>query len=131
MIQDMEICLKDISGRSILLRERVAISDRVQQPILCYGHLLQAGWGISGSQQALVHDSVGAHIPVEIQNQSVVVQGTIRVLKESSADLDMSCVRAIQAEVMDHVVNGGVGWELDGRGCGVGRHFSHKHQDPW
>ena len=75
--------------------------------------------------------SLGAHIPVEMQNQSLVVQGTIRVLKESSADLDMSCVRAIQAEVMDHVVNGAVGWELDGRGCGVGRHFSHKHQDPW
>ena len=47
-MQDMEIRLKDISGRSILLRERVTISDKVNQPILCYGHLSQSGWGISG-----------------------------------------------------------------------------------
>ena len=44
-IQDMEIRLKDLSGRNIVLRERVAISDRVTQPIVCFGHLLESGWG--------------------------------------------------------------------------------------
>ena len=127
-VQDMEIRLKDISGRTILLRERVAISDKVNQPILCSGHLLQSGWGISGSQQALVHDSVGAHIPVEMQNQSLIVHGTIRALKECSEVPDNSCVRAIQAEVIDSVLNGAVGWELDSRGCGIGRHFAEKYK---
>ena len=39
-------------------------------------------------------------------------------------------VHAIQAEVNDDVVNGSVGWQLGPRGCGIGRHFDEKHQDP-
>ena len=65
-VQDMEITLEDMSGRTIHLKERVAVSNRVRQPILCFGHLLESGWGIDGSQQALVHSSVGAHIPVKL-----------------------------------------------------------------
>ena len=42
-VQDMEIRLKDLTGRTILLRERVAVSDKVGQPILCFGHLLESG----------------------------------------------------------------------------------------
>ena len=34
-VQDMEIRLKDTAGRTILLREKVALSDRVTQPIPC------------------------------------------------------------------------------------------------
>ena len=41
-VQDMEIRLKDTAGRTILMREKVVLSDRVTQPILCYGHLLGA-----------------------------------------------------------------------------------------
>ena len=44
-IQDMEIRLKDLSGRNILLRERVAISDRVTQPIVC----LDTFWKADGA----------------------------------------------------------------------------------
>ena len=40
-------------------------------------------------------------------------------------------VRAIQADVFDDkLVTGTVGWELDSRGCGTGRHFANKYQDP-
>ena len=48
-VQDMEIRLKDLTGRTILLRERVAVSDKVGQPILCFGHLLESGWGIDAN----------------------------------------------------------------------------------
>ena len=37
----------------------------------------------------------------------------------------------IQADVFDEkLVSGAVGWELDDRGCGIGRHFADRHQDP-
>lgn len=41
--QDIEVCLKDVTGRTIRLKETVAISDKVGQPIMCVGHLLQSG----------------------------------------------------------------------------------------
>ena len=43
-MRDVEITLMDETGKLVLLRERVAVSPHVSQPILCYGRLLQAGW---------------------------------------------------------------------------------------
>ena len=130
-IQDMEIRLRDLSGRNVLLRERVAISDRVTQPIVCFGHLLESGWGIDGAQQTLVHHSADARVPLELQNKSMVVRGTIRVMSEWIPADNSLHVRAIRADVFDEkLVSGTVGWELDERGCGTGRHFANKYQDP-
>ena len=75
-VQDMEIRLKDVSGSTVILRERVAVSKHVSQPILSFGRLLEGGWSIDGCQQALTHHA-GANIPVELQNKSLMVQGTI------------------------------------------------------
>ena len=128
-VQDMEIRLKDISGRNILLKECVAVSSRVHQPILSFGHLLQEGWTIDGKQQALTHH-LGAHIPVCLQNKSLMIQGTIRVMREECEPVDHFHVRAIEAAVSEDVLRGRVGWELNAEGCGIGRHFSDKFQDP-
>ena len=49
-------------------------------------------------------------------------------LHDLSGD-DSAYIRAIQADVDPSVVNGSVGWELDVRGCGVGRHFADRFQD--
>ena len=51
-VQDMQIRLRDISGKSVLLTERVAVSSMVHQPILCFGRLLENGWSVDGT-----HDS--------------------------------------------------------------------------
>jgi hypothetical protein len=129
-MQDMEIRLRDITGKAVLIRERVAVSSMVNQPILCFGRLLENGWCVDGQQQALTH-MAGAHIPIELQNKSMVVQGEIRMLREefSSSAGDFH-VRAIQADVMDYIVQGTVGWELDDLGRGIGRHFADRFQDP-
>ena len=127
-MQDMEIRLRDITGKAVLIRERVAVSSMVNQPILCFGRLLENGWCVDGQQQALTH-MAGAHVPIELQNKSIVVQGEIRMLREefasSAGDLH---VRASQA--MDYIVQGTVGWELDDFGRGIGRHFADRFQDP-
>ena len=40
-------------------------------------------------------------------------------------------MRAIQADVFDaKLLNGSIGWDLDERECGVGRHFADRHQVP-
>ena len=60
----------------------------------------------------------------------MVVCGTMRAIHEQLPGENVSCIRAIQAEVDPGIVNGAVGWELDLRGCGVGRHFANRCQDP-
>eukprot|EP00435_Cladocopium_sp_Y103_P024696 s2951_g6.t1 len=129
-MKDVEVKLHDVSGRAVILREKVAISDRVAQPILSYGHLLQCGWGIDADRQALVNNSAGVEVPVILQNQSIVVHGSVRMMQHVVDEATVLSVRAIQAEVNDDVLQGPVGWELDSRGCGIGRHFSEVHMDP-
>ena len=51
----LEIHLAYEAGRHIVLQEQVAISSFVQQPILCYGRLMQCGWGVGAADQSLVH----------------------------------------------------------------------------
>ena len=60
----------------------------------------------------------------------MVVRGTIRVMSEWIPADNSLHVRAVQADVFEKLVSGTVGWELDERGCGTGRHFANKYQDP-
>lgn len=128
--QDVEVCLRDVTGRTVRLKETVAVSDRVEQPIMCFGHLLQSGRGVDAQQHALVHSTTGTSIPVELQQKSMVVCGTIRAIHGQLTGDEDVYIRAIQAEIDPGVVNGAVGWELDARGCGAGRHFADRFQDP-
>lgn len=49
-VKDMEVRLKDITGRTVCLRERVALSSRVTQPIISFGHLMEGGWSIDARE---------------------------------------------------------------------------------
>ena len=40
--------LRDINGHEVLLKENVIMSSTVNQLILCYGRLVEHGWGING-----------------------------------------------------------------------------------
>ena len=115
-----------------MLRERVAVSDRVQQPILCLGKILQSGWGIQADEQVLTHHT-GLKIPIELQNQCVTVKGWIRVLTEVEQTGDDACrygIHAVKAEVMDELRRGPLGWNLGQFDVGIGRHCANAFQDP-
>ena len=64
-MRDIEVQMVDQTGGVVMLRERVAVSDRVQQPILCLGKILQSGWGIQADEQVLTHHT-GLKIPIEL-----------------------------------------------------------------
>ena len=42
-VRDVEVELMAADGRPVIFRERVVLSDKVSQPILCYGKLFQQG----------------------------------------------------------------------------------------
>ena len=46
-MKDIEVHLMDQHGRSVILKESVALSSQISQPILCFGHLMENGVHVS------------------------------------------------------------------------------------
>lgn len=70
--RDVEIYVRDMTGRDVCLRGRVTISDMVNQPILCYGKLMEQGWSLSAMEQTAERPPTSTtfrHEPLEY-NQS-------------------------------------------------------------
>ena len=131
-MRDVEVQLLDQSGKMVVIREHVAISDQIQQPILCFGKLLESGCGVCSREQVLTHPA-GVKIPIELQNKSMTVHGWIRVLGEKREDPDgmiYNSVCAVKATLREELEKGPIGWNLDETGCGVGRHYAECFQDP-
>ena len=122
----------DENGRLVTFREPGAVSSGVTQPILCFGKLLECGWGVDGTEQALSHPATGTKVPIELQNKSMMVRGWIRMVGAAVPSLDepASCVRAVKASVLPTIEHGPIGWQLDQFGLGIGRHYSDHFQDP-
>ena len=116
--------------KTVVLREKVAISSRVHQPILCFGRLLEQGFGIDGTSQTLVHPASNTEIPLQLQNRSMVVIGHVRVLNAEPCENIPEAVRAVRADVMDTLVQSPLGWTVNTAGYIVGRHLSANFQGP-
>jgi len=67
--------------RFVILKERVAISSKVTQPVLCFGHFLEHGFGIDGVEQALTHSNGSISIRLQMHNKNTGVLGHVRVLQ--------------------------------------------------
>ena len=126
----VEIRLPTSSGRSILLKERVAISSRVSQPILCFGHLLEQGFGIDGVEQGLTHSSGAINIPLQLQNKSMTVMVHARVSQQMPEPVLPQVIRMVCADVRQELVDSTIGWSVNSAGYIIGRHLSDSLQDP-
>ena len=76
----VEISLHDLDGREVALKKNVIFSSKVNQPILCYGRLMEHGWGINSREQTLENGDL--KVPLNLQNRSLTVQGRIRVIRD-------------------------------------------------
>ena len=127
-MRDMEIQLLDQHGRLITIQECVAVSSRIQQPILSFGKMLECGWGLDSREQALIHETGNVRVPVELQHRSIVVKGWVRVINEEPK-VEEEHLQP-KAEVTRALRLGPAGRSLDERNCGVGRHHSSYYQNP-
>ena len=126
-MRDVELHLADRDGRAVILRETVAVSRHVTQPIMCYGHLMSNGWSVNAAESTLEH-GCGVSVPIEMQNQSLAIRGWIRVLKDEQQDT--LTVRAVRADVVPDLSEMRIGWQLNDEGVGRGKHVSNCFQDP-
>ena len=128
-MRDVELHLMDMQGRAIILKETVALSNQISQPIFCFGHLLENGWSINGIEQTLTHGS-GISIPIELQNKSMSVRGWVRMMRDEPEVLEPFSIRAVPAEVFNELSDMRIGWNLSPDGVGSGKHFASCYQDP-
>lgn len=129
-MRDVEVRLWDQSGQAVILQEHVAISSHVNKPILCFGKLREAGWSVNGRDQTLEYGEL--KIPIELQNRSLAVKGVVRMISEADRNVRpmVGLVRVVAAAVEPALEQGPVGWTLDARKCGTGRHHGEHFQDP-
>ena len=133
--RSVSICLDDINGAEVELIDNVVFSSQVTQPILSYGRLMSAGWSIDAETRCLRNGNYS--IPVELQNNSVVVRGSVRSITTSTAGASSPMsrplvVRSLKAELTDGLkgyVEQAFGWHKDGSRW-VGVHLSDRYQDP-
>ena len=76
--KSVEISLRDLDGREVLLKENVNFSSKVNQPILVCGRLMEHGWGINSREQMLENGDL--KVPLNLQNRSLTIQGRIKVI---------------------------------------------------
>ena len=58
--------------------------------------LLQNGWGVCGAEQALYHQPTNTKIPIDLQNQSMTIQGWIKAI--GSLDDDNEAPQFLRSE---------------------------------
>ena len=64
----VEISLRDLDGREVLLKENVIFGPKVNEPILCYGRLTEHGWGIGSSREQMLENG-DLKVPLNLQNR--------------------------------------------------------------
>ena len=89
----VSVLLEDAAGVEIELRDSVVFSHEISQPILSHGRLMNAGWSICAEQRCLKNSCY--EIPIEFQNNSLVVKGHVRTVGTVPCS-----VRAVKAELM-------------------------------
>lgn len=107
----MEVQLLDENGRVVMIRKTVAISASVHQPIPCYGNMMQGGWSIQSNELVLSHKT-GLKVTIGLQNRSIMVNGWVKVLKETVPETSHACshgIFAARAEVTDGLRRAPVG----------------------
>ena len=116
--ESVEISLRDLDGRGVLLKENVIFSSKVNQPILCYGRLTKHGWGINSREQTSENGDL--KVPLSLQNRSLTVQGRISRIRDESC-LEVQVPEALEKES---------GWRFNEHGLLVGSLLISRFVDP-
>ena len=111
--RQVKVKLQTLEGQPVILKENVAFSDRVSQPILCFGKLLQRGWSISSQSKTLTNGKVNT--PLKLENKSLVVRGGINLVQKISA---------LKVELGSSLKDLRHGWILAENGNYVGFHVT-------
>ena len=110
-LRDREIALKIQENRLVILRERVTFSAEIAQPILCFGKMMQSGWGIDGVERCLVNGDI--RIPVEPHGNASAESPKVKL-----------------SDALSYTQEGQSGRKKEREYLWRGVHLGHRYQDP-
>ena len=103
-VRDVTFVFQSTDGQMVRVKERAFFSEKVDVPLLSFGKLIKSGWGIlstgSNSPPVLSHSS-GACVELGFRNNSLVVEGDIRMVQD---------VRAVSVDIPRTWQNLKAGW---------------------
>ena len=123
--------------KEVQIFDKAHFSDEINQPIISYGKLMEAGWNIEAGQlnggQHSMTFGLGQNvvrIPLQLQNKSLVATGHLRAVVEETSEPMM--VRVLEAKLLDGLqmkARYQVGWKQD-EDKWIGVHLARKLQTP-
>ena len=118
-----QVCFifKTEDDKEVQIFDKAHFSDEINQPIISYGKLMEAGWNIEAGQlnggQHSMTFGLGQNvvrIPLQLQNRSLVATGHLRAVVEETSEPMM--VRVLEAKLLDGLqmkARYQVGWKQD------------------
>ena len=82
-VRDVNFVFHATDGSLVNVKERAFFSDAIDSPLISFGKLVKAGWGIETScngSPMLAHPS-GARVELAFRNDSLTISGTVRVVQ--------------------------------------------------
>ena len=82
-VRDVNFVFHATDGSVVNVKERAFFSDTIDSPLISFGKLVKAGWGIETScngSPMLAHPS-GARVELAFRNNSLTISGTVRVVQ--------------------------------------------------
>ena len=123
--------------REVQIFDKAHFSDEINQPIISYGKLMEAGWNIEagrddGSQHCMTFGQGNSvvRIPLQLQNRSLVAEGHLRAVVEEQNEPMM--VRVLEARLKDDLqlkARYQVGWKQE-ENKWYGVHLAKRLQTP-
>ena len=82
-VRDVNFSFHATDGSVVNVKERAFFSDTIDSPLISFGKLVKAGWGIETScngSPMLAHPS-GARVELAFRNNSLTISGNVRVVQ--------------------------------------------------
>ena len=119
-MREIEIMVESEDGRQLILKDKAFLGP-VQQPLIAYGKLLAANWGIDPDGPSLVHKQAGARVPIFYKNKSLCMEGSVR---------HVQVIRHVEAVLEEPLRGLPQGWILSTTGNYVCRNIGNRFVNP-
>ena len=106
-MREFHFVLRDVNGRTVVLKDYGFLSEHVSGPSISYGHLFRNGWDICRQDDGspmLKHSGTGVCLAMDFRNDSFIVEATIRQVAA------VDDVRALKVDVPELWSQAQTGW---------------------
>ena len=126
-MREFHFVLRDVNGRTVVLKDYGFLSEHVSGPLISYGHLFRNGWDICRQDDGspmLKHSGAGVCLAMGFRNDSFIVEATIRQVAA------VGDVHALKVDVPELWSQAQTGWNETVRGFPLARTNGNFYVDP-